>query len=175
MKIGELKKRLETVRTVLDIKHMAMECANSEDLVLLISFMKDRDAHVSAMAAWCMGHVVIKNPDILSGHHQELFLEIASNTQSSSLKRNIMRAWQAAEIPGNIRFQVAELALAFLAAAKEDIAIKAFSITVLQHIVPYIPELKEEILFILERDMPHASAAYINRARQFMKATSSSR
>jgi hypothetical protein len=173
MKAQELKKQLENIRTVLDIKRLAMECTGKHEFASLVTCMTDRDSHVSAMAAWCMSHVVIKHPQILSINHYRTFLDIVSNTQSSSLKRNIMRAWQVVDIPADLRLWVAEIALAFLASPKEDVAIKAFSITVLQQIVRYVPELKEEILFILERDMPHATAAYIQRARQFIKASSS--
>jgi hypothetical protein len=166
-----MKALLAKARNVRDIKHIASLCAdNPGDFDNLLKCMEGSDPHLGALAAWAMSHAVSLRPDILKRNHFDRMVGLAGQTTHSALKRNILRAWQMVELPGELQYSIADIALKFLSSSGEDIAVKAFSITVLQNCLKQIPELKEEILFILEREMPHASAAYIVRAGKFMKA-----
>lgn len=80
-----------------------------------------------------------------------------------------MRIWQLVKIPDDRVCEIVDITLKYLNEASEDIAVKAFSITVLQHCLQHIPELQEEIVFILEKDMPHESPAYVHRAKKLLK------
>src|SRR5690606_30925323 len=81
----------------------------------------------------------------------ELLDDISLN---SALKRNILRILQFSEIPEKHRGNLFKRVYEFLENPKEEIAVRAFSMTVLFKICEFYPELKPElettILFILE-------------------------
>ncbi len=157
-------------RNIKDIKEIATICADSQqDFNMLVKCMGSNERDIASMASWAMGHAVQINPDLLDRKSMQNLVGLGNSTPSSAIRRNIMRAIQWAKVPADMQYDVADLALKFLNSQKEDIAVKAFSITVLQNCLKDIPELREEIVFILERDMPHASAAYKQRAKKLLR------
>lgn len=173
MKNEEIREKVKHARNVRDVKAIAMICEDDEEgFEELIGCMEDKDFRISGTAAWAMSHAVQKKPDLITSAHQAKLIRLARQTTSGALKRNIARAWQWCFLPPDLMFDIAETALGFLNSAEEDVAVKAFSITVLERCLKVIPELKEEVLFILEKEMPHASAAYIHRAGKLIRAIS---
>ncbi len=170
---GLLKKSLDNARHAKDIQTIAQRCVDHpEDFDFLIEAMTHKDTQTSSRAAWAMSHAVQISPAILEKKQHIRLIEIADKAISGSLKRNIMRAWQSVELPSGFIYEIADLALRFLGNPKEDVAVKAFSITVLQNCLKQIPELKEEVLFLIEKEMPHATAAFVVRAGKFQKFVS---
>ncbi len=168
-----IKSLIEKARNAKDIKEIAGRCADyPKDFDTLIGCIEDKDHHTASLAAWAMSHAVGIRPSILRMKHHKELVRIANQTSLGGIKRNIVRAWQSVDLPEDVRYDIADIALKFLGTPKEDIAIKAFSITVLQNCLKYIPELREEILFIIEKEMPMASAAFRVRAGKFMKFAS---
>ena len=51
----------------------------------------------------------------------------------------------------------------------KPVAIKAFSLTVLQKLAKKYPEIIPEIKLIIEEQLPHQSAAFKSRAKKFLK------
>ncbi len=62
-----------------------------------------------------------------------------------AVKRNTIGLLQEIEIPDDQMGKVADLCFGYLSSAKEPVAVKAFSMTVLLKIVQHYPELKEEL------------------------------
>src|SRR5690606_33277873 len=89
---------------------------------------------------------------------------------SGTIIRNVVRTWQFA-IPSDkeVSFQIVEYCLSKLTDIKQEIAIRAFAITVLERHIESIPELKEEVVFILEKELPHATPAFLARARRYLQ------
>jgi hypothetical protein len=169
MRDSSLKKQLEKARNIHSVLDIAKACAViPEEFDKLVSLMEDKDRHISAMAAWSMGHAVQQQPDILARHHHEVFIRIAAHTTLGGIKRNILRAWQWAPPAGELLYEAADIALKLLADPKEDVAVKAFSITLLQNALKEIPELKDESLFVIEKNLPQAKPAFTSRAKKFM-------
>ncbi|MES2618836.1 MAG: hypothetical protein V4613_13215 [Bacteroidota bacterium] len=136
----------------------------------LIVYIGDKkDINLASMAAWTMSEVVAQNNSLLEPHYKVL-LEVANNSRHGGIKRNIVRAFQFAEIPDTFTWDVADICLRFLSSKDEPIAVKAYSVTVLQHLALKIPDIKDEVVFELERQMPYSTPAFTVRAKAFFKA-----
>jgi|GEM_PF-1447008 len=136
----------------------------------LIAYISHADKRTATNAAWSAGHAVELNPAIVNGSHHEILLAILKQTEISALKRNILRIWQSgAPLPVNLLPEIADAALGFVADPHADIAVRAYSITVLQHCLPEMPGLKSELMFLLERELPYAKPAFAIRAQRFIR------
>jgi hypothetical protein len=85
------------------------------------------------------------------------------------VKRNTVRLLQYIEIPKKFHGRVADVCFQYLASNEEPIAVRVFSMTVLERIVKENPELKRELQIIIEDHLPFASAGYLSRARKVLK------
>lgn len=134
----------------------------------LISLMKGKDDYLGSLAAWAMSIAVEKDKKLIVPYHKDL-VRIAKQTTHPAIKRNIVRAWSFIEIPLKFAYEIADICFGYLSSPKEAIAVKAFSLTVLQHLVKLIPEMDEEVRFEIEKQLPHSSAAFKVRANAYLK------
>lgn len=169
--MDEILLRLKKSRNAANIKSIAAECLDDPQIIeTLITLMGGKDRRIAALTAWAMSHAVSLDKTILKFSHHKNLLAIAAGTDDNAVKRNTMRAWQWVELPQELVFDIAGIAFKLLSAPAEDIAVKVFSMTVLEGCLRFMPEMKEEILFVIEKDLPHGTPAYQVRAARFMKA-----
>lgn len=135
----------------------------------LVKLIKSKEYRVSYNASWAASHVVEINPNIVSVKNHKFLLDAINNETIGGIRRNIIKVWQHIDIPESQVSDVVDLALKCLSDPKEVIAVRAYAITILENCLRYIPEIKEEVLFVLELHMPHFGPACMARARRFIK------
>lgn len=57
----------------------------------------------------------------------------------------------------------------YIASNDEPVAVKAFSLSILQNLSKQYPEIKNEVKLIIEERWPHETAAFHSRAEKFLK------
>ena len=92
------------------------------------------------------------------------------NDVNDAVKRNTVRVLQFVDIPEEHMGKLADICFNYMGSAKEPIAVKVFSMTVLYHITLKIPELKNELLPLIEDLIPYGSAGFQNRGRKIIKS-----
>src|SRR5690606_28069393 len=87
-----------------------------------------------------------------------------------ALRRNVMRVMQFLLIPESLHDIVLNHAFSFLQDENETVAVRAFSMTVIQRISVHYPELQNELKLILEHALAHQelSPGFINRAKKIL-------
>lgn len=163
---------LENIRDVKSVVAIAQEMIQHRqvfnDIVRAIDKGSQREQYI---ASWVLSRAVEIQPAIMDDiTHQTCLNGIVRNPEGG-FRRNICRIWQFA-LPESedLKMQVLETALNLLSDYKQDIAVRVFSITVLENLLKYYPEIKEEIGFILEREYEQASPSFRVRADRFAKA-----
>lgn len=126
-------------------------------------------------AAWSMSYCAEQFPELLHKHYTSLLAAVSKKDSSETLKRNIIRAFQFAEIPKRHQGKVATCCFRFLEDKKEAIAIRVFSMSVLANLAMENPGLKEELILLIEDGIPYASPAYLSRAKKVLKRLKSLR
>jgi hypothetical protein len=126
-------------------------------------------------ASWIISYCVEAHPELICPHFNTV-IEAARNPIHGAVRRNMTRLLQFVELPEEITGTVYELCFGFAGSVKEDVAVRAFSISVLGKIVRSYPELKDELLELL-KDMELSESAGIRsrvkRVRNELNAISS--
>ncbi len=124
---------------------------------------------VTQKAAWPVGYCIEQYPDLLKPHFGKILYQLGEKNIHDSVKRNTLRMLQFVRVPKAHQGITTDLCLAFLADAKEPVAIRVFAMTVLANIAKEVPELKNELIPLIEDQLPYASAGFISRGGKVLK------
>ena len=122
---------------------------------------------VTQRAAWPLSYCVIAHPHFMENKYGELLGNLKNPHLHDSVKRNTVRLLQSVAIPQKYDGAVMEICFQYLESPYEAVAIKAFSLTVLGRLAGKYPEIIPEIKLIIQEQLPHQSAAFKSRAKNF--------
>lgn len=80
-----------------------------------------------------------------------------------------MRLLQDVDIPVKLHGELMNTCFAYIADPQEKVAVKAFSLTVLQNFSRHYPGIKNEMKLIIEERWEHETAAFRSRAKKILK------
>lgn len=120
------------------------------------------------LAAWVVGDLGQKHPEKFIKRLPQLMEVLNSDKVHGSLKRNTLRILEKMDIPDEHLDAATDVCFRLLADPFEEVAIRAFSMGVLQKSCERVPELWPELQLILEENMPHATPAFISRAKKLI-------
>lgn len=119
-------------------------------------------------AAWPLSYCVQHHPGLAQPHLKHLVRYLRQRGIDDAVKRSIVRLLQFVDIPKGLQGEVADCCFALVADPHEAPAIRAFSMTVAEHLTRSNPELRRELCLILEDQLPYATAAFTSRARKIL-------
>lgn len=131
-------------------------------------FMETGDYRVPQRAAHVVSLTFDKNPELIHPYIPELIQYLQKKDLKDALKRNILRVLQFCEIEESLRGILYNRSFEMLENPKEEIAIRAFSITVLFNLTQYYPELKSELQLMIETvlEEPGISPGVLSRGKK---------
>ncbi len=124
---------------------------------------------ITQRAATLLVHFAKKQPELVIGQLGIILKQLNQPHASVAIKRNTVRFLQDIKIPKRWQGKVADICFTFLTNHDEPIAVKAFSMTVLGNIAVENIELKNELIPIIEDQMPFGSAGFRNRGAKVLK------
>lgn len=136
----------------------------------LFDLFLNSEYRVNQRAAWPLSYCVIAHPSFISKHFAKLINNLQRPGLHDSVKRNTVRLLQHVDIPKKFHGKVMDICFRYVSSADEPVAVKAFSLLILQNLSKQYPEIKNEIRLIIEERWPHETAAFHNRARKFLKS-----
>jgi hypothetical protein len=136
------------------------------ELIKIYSDTKDLD--LAKRAAWVLGHCVRIHPYLINAHIKKLIKLLSEPSQHDAIKRNGLKALELTSIPEKYYGKIADMCFRVISSGKEAIAIKAYSIGILDKIGDEIPEIRQELKLILLDLMPYESAGFQSRARKVL-------
>lgn len=146
-----------------------LAAANDDLLTALMQILFSDDYRLCQRAAWSVSHLAKNQPKVLEKWLPELVAQL-KKPNPDAVHRNIVRAMAELEIPENLQGEVADACFKFIADPQTAVAIRAFSMTVLEKIVRHSPELSDELALILQDGLQvEEKAAYRKRAQQTLK------
>ena len=135
---------------------------------LMDLFLKG-EYRVTQRAAWIVKHCADNHAELVSPYFDEIIDRMLEPGVRVAVKRNVIRILQDVDIPRRIAGKIATVCFEMLGSAKEPIAVKVFSMTVLANIARREPDLKREIRILIEQQMPTGSAGFRSRGRKILK------
>lgn len=121
-------------------------------------------------AAWPLSYCVQRHPVLVKKHLKKIINNLNKPGIHDAVKRNTVRFLQGIDIPKALHGEVMDICFRYVSSPEEAVAIKAFSLTVLQNLAKHYPDIIPELKLVIEEQMPHATAAFRNRAGKILKS-----
>lgn len=112
-------------------------------------FMKG-EYHLTQRAAWPLSYVLIANQQWMNGCMAALVKKLKQPHNHPAITRNILRILQEVEIPEKYQGEIVDFCLRIIPSEMHPAAIRAFAITTAANICQHYPELKKELLLLLQ-------------------------
>ena len=131
-------------------------------------FLTD-EYRVVQRAAWPVSYCVKAHPEFIKKHFAKLIKNLNKPGIHDSVKRNTIRLLQYVTVPEKFHGQVMDSCFRFISSPDEPVAVKAFSLTVLQILAMHYPEIKNELKLVIEERWDYETAAFKSRAKKILK------
>lgn len=131
-------------------------------------FLND-EYRVVQRAAWPLSNAVIAHPHLIKKHFGALLKNIKKPGIHGSVRRNTVRLLAHIEIPKKFHGDVMNSCFDYLLDPNEDVAVKVFSLTVLEHLSKQYPEIAPELRTIIEERWDTETAAFRSRGKKILK------
>lgn len=131
-------------------------------------FIND-EYRVVQRAAWPLSFCVIKYPFLIKNKFSELIANLKKPDIHDAVKRNTVRLLQSIDIPEKHEGAIMDICFSYIEAPNEAVAVKAFSLSVLEKLAKKYPEIIPELKLVIEDQIPHQSAAFKGRAKKMLK------
>jgi hypothetical protein len=142
---------------------------NSARFAELVNLFLEGPYRITQRAAWPLSCCVERNPTLIQPHLKKILNYSMKPGAHDAVKRNVVRLLQFIEIPKPLQGLTAEICFQFFNNKKESIAVRVFSMTVLSNLAMKLPELKNELIPLIEDQLPYGSAGFISRGRKVLK------
>lgn len=129
----------------------------------------DEDMRMCQRAAWPVGFISDHNPELIIPYLEKMLFNL-DTPHHDAVIRNTFRALQNIDIPEEMEGLAFEKAFNFLINPQNAIAIRVFAMTVCGNIALKYPELKHELVPVIEEQMEYGSAGYRSRGSRILKS-----
>jgi hypothetical protein len=153
------------IRTALLKEHSKKQCAaivkwigsDQKRFDELFDLFLNDEYRVVQRAGWPMSYCVEDHPEFIQKHFPKL------------LKNLNVRLLQYVTIPEKFHGKVMDICFRYISSPTEAVAIKAFSLTVLQNLARHYPEIINEIKLVIEERWDYETIAFKTRAKKLLK------
>ncbi len=123
---------------------------------------------VTQRSAWIVNICAEKHPVLIRPYIGKMIRRMQQPDVHDAVRRNVIRILQFVEIPRALLGTVATVCFNYLASPEQPIAVKVFSMTVLGNIARKEPDLKRELLLVIDQQLQYAGAGFRSRAKRVM-------
>ena len=134
----------------------------------LFKLFLNAEYRITQRAAWPISYCVIDHPDLIKKYYKQLIEELKKPDIHVAVRRNIVRLLQKIEIPQQYHGELMDICFKFIARPDEAVAVKAFSITILQKLSILYPQIRHEIKLIIHQRWDYESNAFKSRAKKIL-------
>ncbi len=120
-------------------------------------------------AAWLMDKINDQAPDLIINYIPEI-IEQLKVEKSDGKKRHLLKLISLKEIPDEYLGFLTDFCIAIFTSSKKPIAVRVHAMQILGNIAMKEPDLKPEIILIMEHEMEnHGSAGIVSRCKKILK------
>ena len=133
----------------------------------LLKVFATEDYRLCQRAAWPLMHIADKEPALIKPHLTFL-VNLLQKPMHDAVKRNVLRILQDTEIPEKLSGRVTDYCFSYMRSLTEPIAVRVFAMTILANMCSTYPELKQELIPLIEDMLPYGSAGMKNRGSKLL-------
>jgi len=127
---------------------------------------------ITQRAAWPMSYIVQEHPALITPYFKKLLDYLDKPGIHVAIIRNTVRLLQDVDIPAKFQGRVMSRCFDYIAAPETAIAVKAFSLTILENLSKKYPDIMPELKEMIESQWENATPAFRSRARKVLKTMS---
>ena len=136
----------------------------------LMDCFLDPDQELARRAAWALGKILEDQPQLANVHLDDLVGVLHTPGLHDAVVRATVRSLQFVVLDEEYWGEIWDGCAQLLIAAKTSIAVKVFAMSTLYRLVEELPELKDELIFMIEEQFPFGSAGFRNRGEKILQA-----
>jgi len=140
---------------------------DSHRMAELMDCFFDKDLRLNQRASWPVGIIGRKYPKLMKPYHRKL-MKYLDRPHHDAIIRNTVRIYEDILIPEDIEGELFEKCYEYVANPKMATAIRSFSLTILEKLVKKFPELSNELIDLIQEQLPHGSSGFQNRAKKIL-------
>ncbi len=138
-------------------------------LASLMELVLNGESTVARRASWVMSVCIEHAPSLAGPWIRPLFNILSDDRSHPAIMRNAMRSLQFVDIPSRTRGRIVDLCINILRSVRSEIAVQAYAMTVLYNVVVKEPDLRDEIILVIEPLLEFGTAGVRSRARKVLK------
>lgn len=135
----------------------------------LITVFLEGPYRITQRASWPLSKIVESHPTLVRPHLRKLLANLRKPGLHDAVKRNTVRLLQFIELPKNLHGLTAEVCFALFLDKKEPVAIRVFAMTVLGNLASALPDLSNELIPLIEDELPYGTPGFVSRGRKILK------
>jgi hypothetical protein len=134
----------------------------------LFSLFTNDEYRVVQRSAWPVSYCVEAHPTFIKKHYGTLLKKIKKPNIPDAVKRNTLRFLQFVELPKKFHGDLMNTCFELVQSMQEKPAIKMFCLVILENLSKLYPEIKPELVLIIETQMPYESIAFKSRGKKIL-------
>jgi hypothetical protein len=146
----------------------AYACQNSVHFQELMDCFIATDYRLAQRAAYSVSIAARQRPDLIAPHIGLLVDQLSRTDIHDAVIRNSVRILEAVTIPADLHGKVMDVCFEFIQNRQIAIAIRAFSLTILDNFSKIYPEIKNELGIIIEETMEFEKPAFRARGKKIL-------
>ena len=135
----------------------------------LFKLFMGTDKIIAQRAGWPLSYVAIAHPDLIRPYIRSLLDNLNKEDLHTAIVRNTVRILAEIELPARYHGRVMDLCFRYISSPAEAVAVKAYSLAILEKLIAIYPEIKNELLTIIQDRWNHESAAFRSRAKKIIR------
>lgn len=142
---------------------------SSEKFAQLIQVFTSESELITQRAAWPISYLGQKHPDLLIPYYS-LFIKLLNTpNKHNAVNRNVLRAMQNVTIPKEYQGSLLDVCFKLLNSSKEPVAVKAFSMTIIENLAKIYPDIIPELKASVSSLMLNASPGIKSRGNKILR------
>lgn len=135
----------------------------------LMKLFFEGEYRVVQRAAWPMCYCVASQPELIRPYFSKIINNLDKKNLHNAVPRNSLRLLQGIKIPKRYHGKLMNICFAQIQSNETPVAIKAFSITILQNLSEYYPDIISELKFLIKDRWERETPAFRSRAKNILK------
>jgi hypothetical protein len=144
---------------------------DAERFKLLVRLFFKGEYRLTQHAAWPMSYCIQYHPFFAKPYFKKFIDQLSDDKAHPAARRNIIRLLQFVDIPKKFQGRLMDLCFVFISDPEEAIAVKAFSLHILEKLSDKYPDILAEIRTVIESRWAFESPAFRSRARKILSKT----
>lgn len=138
-------------------------------LAKLMDIFLNDEPELTRRIGWILCYVNDTHPDLIHPYLGKMISKMSEPQMHVAVKRHVVRMLQTQRIPKALQGEVITTCFNFLADPQEAVAVRCFSMTVLDNLSKEYPEIRHELVTVIKDQLEQeTTAGFRSRAKKIL-------